>query len=148
MGSDQAQLKRLIYHELTHAFVVDLSKGRCPVWLQEGLAQYEENKVLPISTHLFAQSVKLGTLLSKDELILTNVSGYKDQLKAHQYYVQSFFIASYLIGQYGFYRLKLFLEELGNRTQLEEAFEKTFSRAFNSFWDEWRAGAERHYKKK
>lgn len=38
------ELERVIIHEYTHAMVHSLSGGRAPVWLHEGLAQYEEGK--------------------------------------------------------------------------------------------------------
>ncbi len=38
------ELARVLKHELTHSFVGQKTGGRCPVWLQEGLAQYMEGK--------------------------------------------------------------------------------------------------------
>jgi tetratricopeptide (TPR) repeat protein len=37
-------LARVLKHELTHSFVGQKTGGRCPVWLQEGIAQYMEGK--------------------------------------------------------------------------------------------------------
>jgi hypothetical protein len=37
-------LARVLKHELTHSFVGQKSGGHCPVWLQEGIAQYMEGK--------------------------------------------------------------------------------------------------------
>jgi len=37
-------LARVLKHELTHSFVGQKTQGHCPVWLQEGLAQYMEGK--------------------------------------------------------------------------------------------------------
>lgn len=37
-------LARVLKHELTHSFVTQKTRGRCPVWLQEGIAQYMEGK--------------------------------------------------------------------------------------------------------
>jgi hypothetical protein len=39
-----AELARVLKHELTHSFVGQRTGGRCPVWLQEGLAQFMEGK--------------------------------------------------------------------------------------------------------
>lgn len=36
------QLEAVLKHELTHSFVYSLTHGRCPTWLNEGLAQMEE----------------------------------------------------------------------------------------------------------
>jgi len=38
------ELARVLKHELTHSFVGQETGGRCPVWLQEGIAQYMEGK--------------------------------------------------------------------------------------------------------
>jgi hypothetical protein len=38
------ELARVLKHELTHSFLTQKTGGRCPVWLQEGLAQYMEGK--------------------------------------------------------------------------------------------------------
>jgi tetratricopeptide (TPR) repeat protein len=38
------ELARVLKHELTHSFVGQKTGGRCPVWLQEGLAQFMEGK--------------------------------------------------------------------------------------------------------
>ena len=35
-------LARVLRHELTHSVVVGKTRGRCPVWLQEGVAQWME----------------------------------------------------------------------------------------------------------
>lgn len=38
------ELARVLKHELTHSFVAQKTSGRCPVWLQEGIAQYMEGR--------------------------------------------------------------------------------------------------------
>jgi hypothetical protein len=38
------ELARVLKHELSHSFVGQKTGGRCPVWLQEGIAQYMEGK--------------------------------------------------------------------------------------------------------
>ena len=38
------ELARVLKHELTHSFVAQKTTERCPVWLQEGIAQYMEGK--------------------------------------------------------------------------------------------------------
>ena len=38
------EMASVLKHEMTHSFVQFRSRGRCPVWLQEGLAQVEEGR--------------------------------------------------------------------------------------------------------
>ena len=44
LGSMTDELARVLKHELTHSFVSQKTDGRCPVWLQEGIAQFMEGK--------------------------------------------------------------------------------------------------------
>jgi tetratricopeptide (TPR) repeat protein len=39
-------LARVLRHELTHSLVVGKTRGRCPVWLQEGVAQWTDGSQL------------------------------------------------------------------------------------------------------
>jgi tetratricopeptide (TPR) repeat protein len=38
------QLSRMLRHELTHSFLQQKTRGRCPAWLQEGIAQWVEGR--------------------------------------------------------------------------------------------------------
>jgi tetratricopeptide (TPR) repeat protein len=44
LDSVSEQLSRVLKHELTHSFVRQMTFGRCPTWLQEGLAQWMEGR--------------------------------------------------------------------------------------------------------
>lgn len=44
LNSMTDELARVLKHELTHSFISQKTGGRCPVWLQEGIAQYMEGK--------------------------------------------------------------------------------------------------------
>jgi tetratricopeptide (TPR) repeat protein len=44
LSSVSDELARVLKHELTHSFVGQKTGGHCPVWLQEGIAQYMEGK--------------------------------------------------------------------------------------------------------
>ncbi len=38
------ELSRVLKHELTHSFLQQKTRGRCPTWLQEGIAQWMEGR--------------------------------------------------------------------------------------------------------
>ena len=44
LTSMSAELSRVLKHELTHSFIQQKTRGRCPVWLQEGIAQWMEGR--------------------------------------------------------------------------------------------------------
>jgi hypothetical protein len=44
LDSVTPELSRVLKHELTHSFVQQKTRGHCPVWLQEGIAQWMEGR--------------------------------------------------------------------------------------------------------
>jgi tetratricopeptide (TPR) repeat protein len=44
IDSVSPELARVLKHELTHSFIFQKTSGRCPTWLQEGLAQWMEGR--------------------------------------------------------------------------------------------------------
>ncbi len=141
----EQNLKKLIYHELTHAFILDLSQMKCPIWLNEGLAQYQENKVKTIDLKLLIDAVRGKTLLSLDELMFEDISKNPSQERAIVFYLESFSFVSYLIEHNRMYNVKQLLISLGKGTPFLEAFEKEFNRSFKESAGEWRGDLERKY---
>lgn len=141
----EGDLRKLIYHELTHAFVLDLSQTKCPIWLNEGLAQYQENKAKPIPLEPLIDAVRTKTLFSIDELMFEDISKDQSHEKALLFYIQSFSLVSYLLGHSRLYDMKQLLIELGKSTPFLKAFEKVYGRPFEDFTGRWREDLEAHY---
>ena len=55
LGSVTPELARVLKHELAHSFINQLSAGRCPQWLHEGIAQALEPKSLSSNGRRLAQ---------------------------------------------------------------------------------------------
>jgi tetratricopeptide (TPR) repeat protein len=58
MSSVTPELSRVLKHELAHSFINQLSGGRCPQWLNEGIAQALEPKSLSSRGRRLAQLFK------------------------------------------------------------------------------------------
>jgi hypothetical protein len=58
MSSVTPELSRVLKHELAHSFINQLSGGRCPQWLNEGIAQALEPKSLSSHGRRLAQLFK------------------------------------------------------------------------------------------
>ncbi len=142
--TDQS-FKKLIYHELTHAFVLDLSQMKCPIWLNEGLAQYQENKAQAIDLRPLIGAVHNKALPSLDDLMFENISKNPSQEKAIIFYLESFSFVSYLIEHSRMYNVKQLLISLGKDTPFLEAFEKEFNHTFKEFAGEWHDDLEHKY---
>jgi Tfp pilus assembly protein PilF len=64
-----AELSRTLKHELTHSFITQKTGGRCPTWIQEGVAQWVEGASAGDSASWFVgnfdrthQTISLGAL--------------------------------------------------------------------------------------
>lgn len=47
-GINLSELGRALRHEYAHAVIAEISSGKCPAWLDEGIAQYLEGRVNPL----------------------------------------------------------------------------------------------------
>jgi len=138
-GFTEGDLRALTAHEMAHAFVAVISSRRAPVWIHEGLAEYEENKVRKISMDLFESAVKTKTLMSLDQLMMVRAIGsIKSPLMVSLFYQQSFHLVSYLIDRYGMFRIKKLLEEFGTGKNSDEAIRAVLRISTKRLEREWK----------
>jgi len=68
LTSVDAELSRVLKHELTHSFIQQKTRGRAPTWIQEGVAQWmegrrsEENAAVLLQIYDAGQAAPLGRL--------------------------------------------------------------------------------------
>jgi hypothetical protein len=119
LASVTPELSRVLKHELTHSFVAQMSAGRCPTWLQEGLAQMEESKSSAPGGHQLAQ------LFAADHEIPLNMlegsfmsfSGPEAALA----YAESLAAAEYIRDTYGMNEISSILRQLEQGSSTEAA---------------------------
>ena len=114
-----AELERNLRHELTHSFVHWLSKGRCPTWLNEGLAQLME----PRSAGMYAR--QLGPLFLDRKAIPFSVLQYSftrfSPLQAEIAYAESLSATEYLRDRYGMFEIRRMVQSIGSGVEPETA---------------------------
>ncbi len=137
-GAWERNYKKVVAHELTHAFIAALSRGNCPIWLNEGLAQVEENKIEPVSLTIFLAAKANGALFSLEEM---NRAPEKltDPLEIAIFYQEAFLLAKYLVDQYGWEAVSHLLGRLGRGTPFPQAFFEMTRKDFRHFEIEWLA---------
>lgn len=109
-GFTKKEIEKIMRHELTHAFVVDLSQGKCPTWLNEGLAEFEEAKVQVPDDTVFRAAVRSNTLFPLDKLFSeSKLLQMTDPLEVSLFYQQSYQVVKYLVERYGMYNAKRML---------------------------------------
>jgi len=125
--SNEDALRKVLFHEYTHSVVRSLTH-RCPLWINEGLAEYF-SKNYPKK---IGQIIPLG-LLENSFSWLTG-----DQVAVA--YWESYSAVSYLIDRHGLYRVKEFLQSLSGGSDLEQAFKGSFGQTYSEFVSTWGKG--------
>ncbi len=133
LDSVTPELARVLKHELTHSFVNQLSMGRCPQWLNEGIAQMMEPRSLvrgPELAQLFQQ---------QQEIPLNSLEGSFSSLSAtaaEVAYDESLATTQYIQAHYGMSDLIRILGRLGHGESAESALRSTIHSDYRELQDE------------
>ena len=110
-GLTLTEIQKVMRHELTHAFVVEMSRGLCPAWLNEGLAEYEEAKVEAPDLRIMRAAIKTNTLYPLSTLFAkTGLVEVMDPLEVQLFYVEAYAVVKYIAERYSMFHVKKMLE--------------------------------------
>lgn len=125
-------LRRLLYHEYTHALIHRLTNGNCPIWLNEGLAQvmqeYSGASRDPWLTVDNLRNRQIPTLSSLNSPFLQ--LPYEQAISA---YVESYYATQYFLDTYGYSSLRNILERLGKGENFTTVFKDVVGTDFPDF---------------
>lgn len=131
---DDPALDRTLRHEYAHVVIGHLTKGRCPVWLNEGVAIWAEEHFPGERLGWARQQVQGKRLFRFAELRRPFT-----QLPANRVpvaYAQSYLAVHAIAVRYGEHRIRELLAGVGSATSLESAFLAIFAEEFAAFEDE------------
>jgi tetratricopeptide (TPR) repeat protein len=123
VSSVTSDLARVLKHELAHSFITQLSGGRCPPWLHEGIAQLLEPKSLAGDGHQLSLLFKAQREIPLNALegSFQNFSGGQ----AYLAYAESLAAVSYINDSYGMSDIQRILQRLGEGSSTEAALRST-----------------------
>ncbi len=123
MSSVTPELSRVLRHELAHSFINQLSRGRCPQWLHEGIAQALEPRNLSGHGRRLAQLFLSGREVPYSELegSFMHYSGGEVVLA----YDESLAAVQYLVSTGSMDDLRRILERIGEGSSTEGALRTT-----------------------
>lgn len=136
MNHVSSDLARVLRHELAHSFVNQLSMGRCPHWLNEGMAQMLEPRSLGPRARVLADLFK-----GEREVPLNLLEGSftsLDTVQASLAYDESLVAVEYIRDTYGMLDLRHILELLGRGDSAEAAMRATLHGGYRQLEDEVR----------
>ena len=125
------ELARVLKHELAHSFIASLSSGRCPTWLNEGIAQFLEPRNLGSEGRPLAQLFKAqeDIPLNMLEASFARFSGVKASIA----YAESLAAVSYINDSYGLSDVQRILERLSEGNSTEAALRSTIHSDYGQF---------------
>ena len=133
-------LRKLLVHEYTHAVVRAITR-RVPTWLNEGLAQHFEGREIgPHAKDALRQLAQSGKLSSLRDLegSFMGLSG----AQATTAYLISLSAVRHMIDQYGIYRVKIMLDELGAGADPGRAISNALLISHEDFERGWKRSLE------
>ena len=133
--TDINRLKPTLAHEYTHAIVHDLSQGRCPRWMNEGLAEYQEAKIKKPNLTILNLATRLKRLIPLSELNDNLLAS--DHGRAALAYQQSYSLVTYIVERYGFDRVNRLLEMLAEGSDFEMATSKVLAKDLTLLEQDW-----------
>ena len=125
------ELAHVLKHELAHSFISKLSAGRCPPWLNEGIAQFLEPRTLVSVGHQLAilykeqQNIPFNVL----EGSFMTLSG----TRAYIAYAESLAAVNYINDSYGLSEVQRILERLSQGNSTEAALRATLHSNYGQF---------------
>jgi hypothetical protein len=116
------ELARVLKHELAHSFINQISAGRCPHWLNEGIAQAMEPKSI-------SDGRRLATLYTAQRQIpLNTLEGSFmrfSTVEAYVAYMESLAAVQYVADTYGMSDVLRILQRIGEGSSAEAALRAT-----------------------
>jgi tetratricopeptide (TPR) repeat protein len=126
-------LEKVLIHEYTHAVVHRAALGRAPVWLNEGIAQYEEGK------RTVSDAAALRGLASGN-VTLRQLEGSFMRLGAREAeaaYLLSLSAVEYLMDEFGGSSVKRIMDGLKAGKNLDDAIHDATYLSYGDFNEAW-----------
>jgi len=123
LTSMTSDLARVLKHELAHSFVNQASGGRCPTWLNEGIAQIVEPKSLGSNGRRLTQLFKSENAIPYNALEGSFMRF--SSVEAVLAYDESLAAVEYINDTYGMSDIQRILQRLGEGSSTEAALRST-----------------------
>jgi hypothetical protein len=129
------ELSRVLKHELSHSFINQLTKGRCPQWLNEGVAQVMEGRDVarfggPQLARIFAAHQQIPLY------VLEGSWTRFDSSHAQLAYAEGLAAVSYVRDTYGISDVQRILARIGDGASSEASLRATIHAGYGDLEDE------------
>jgi tetratricopeptide (TPR) repeat protein len=121
-GQEQV-LEKILFHEYVHALVHFLAND-CPLWLNEGLAEYFSEGELPKIKQILPLNMMEKRFPSDGNVVMVA-------------YRQSYSVVCDMIDKFGLYRIKELLEAQKKHQDIRKSFKEVLFTDYDRFIENW-----------
>lgn len=119
-------------HELAHIIFREfIGNAQVPLWLDEGVAMYQEKAKRWGANKVVMKAIKAGTFIPLSGLTANRLSSEKSEEIINIFYAESASIVYYMIVELGEARFENFCRKLKDGVAFEEALDKNYGRFRN-----------------
>ena len=135
-------VESLLPHEITHLVFRDYVgfKGEIPLWLDEGVAEWEEVPKRAVARQSMKIFLEEGRKYPLKDLTQIDIRNVKIELAVRLFYVQSVSVVDFLISEHGAERFIAFCRQLRDGKSLDEGLKFAYAdriRDLNQLEEQW-----------
>jgi tetratricopeptide (TPR) repeat protein len=126
-GGNPSNWEAVLWHEFAHVVTLQMTKNKMPRWLSEGISVYEELQANPAwgqAMNPRYREMVLGEDLTPVSELSSVFMNAKTDLHVQFAYYQSALVVEYLVGKFGFDKLKAILRDLAEGVDINDAITK------------------------
>jgi len=136
-------MDEVLPHEITHLIFRDFVgfKGQTPLWMDEGVAQWEESAKRREALAMMPDLVALGRVFTIETLMRTDIRRESDPQKVALFYLQAISLVDFLVTSFGPASFTEFCRQLRDGKTLEAALRAAYPNSMTSIdemEDQWR----------
>jgi len=125
----------VLRHEYTHLLVDRLTKGRCPAWLAEGLAELKARCFLDTEWQMLRRVISTGNGIPLKQLE-RNFNRF-DRTEARLAYIESRAVVEFMVDNYGMEKIKRLLYYLGTGKSFNKSLISTLGVGYKELESQW-----------
>ncbi|MBN2452761.1 MAG: tetratricopeptide repeat protein [Candidatus Omnitrophica bacterium] len=133
------ELSSYLYHEYTHAVISAVTRNSCPVWLNEGIAVFEEIKWTRPGAHIsLKKDIDREGRLSFQALDAEFTEHHKYGPAIADSYLLAFTAVDYIVDRWGMKGLNAVLKRIAGGQHAVNAIDDEFLVSEKEFYNGWR----------
>jgi hypothetical protein len=140
----QGFFETVLPHEMGHIIFrefVGFDNFAVPIWLDEGVASYQQTAQYPLALQQAKKAAANGTLNSLEKLTAINPQSITDIASVQLYYAEAISIVDYLIKEFGKDNFVLFCQDLRDKRDLQRAISSVYPfsnlQEFDQAWQKY-----------